>query len=122
LLGDLHFTENRHQAAIDAYQRAAALDPDNPEALNNLAWALAVRPEASPDELRRSLDLAGRAARIEPAPYILDTLAEAYFRNGRPRAALAAIEEAIRRAGPGDDKSYLRQQKDRFEAALEPTP
>src|SRR5690606_30580450 len=63
--------------------------------------------------LEDALELAERAVRATRRrdPNLLDTLAEAQFRAGRPRAAVATIEEAIALA---PHERYFREQRRRF--------
>jgi len=116
-LGDLYYQAGRIDRAAASYERAAKLAPADPEVLNNLAWVLVTRKDATGEDKARGLELARRAAAGKKTAYIMDTLAEALFVNGRPHEALSAIEQALRLAGPLDDKTYLREQRARFEAA-----
>lgn len=104
---------DRAEAAL---QRSLTLDPDNALTLNNLAWlyATAPPPHFNPEA---ALELALQAAAKAPKPAILDTLAEAYFVNGQPDKALAAIEEAL--AKESANRDYLMGQKHKYEKALE---
>ena len=91
------------------------MTPENASVLNNLAWLYATGPSPfrNPQD---ALDLALKAVALSPAPDILDTLAEAYYINGRYADALSAINEAISEGGP--QQSYFRKQKEKIEKAL----
>jgi len=119
LLGDVYIQAGETDQAIAAYERAVQLAPDDAETLNNLAWAFATKKGASAEEKARALDLAYRAAALKPSHYILDTLAEALYINGRPKKALEIINEALGLAQTPQDRSYLLKQKDKFEAAVD---
>ncbi len=96
--------------------RAALMhDPENASALNNLAWLYATGPSPfrNPQD---ALDLALKAAALSPEPSVLDTLAEAYYINGRYADAVSTINEAISEDGP--QQSYFLKQKEKFEKAL----
>jgi tetratricopeptide (TPR) repeat protein len=99
------------------YARLAERLYDRPgadaESLNFVAWEIAINPESTPDLLETALSLAERAVdeTDREQAHILDTLAEVHFQLGHRDEALAAIEEAIRRA-PGED--YYREQRRRF--------
>jgi tetratricopeptide (TPR) repeat protein len=81
------------EEAVALFQQIREADPDNPTALNNLAWLLRdLRPQ-------QALELAERAHRLRPdVPGIQDTLGLLLLRNGvdAPRAlkVLAAATEA----------------------------
>lgn len=76
-------------AAITAYERLLANNPNDAIALNNLAWMLKER------DLDRALTLAQKAAELEPdsAP-ILDTYGWLLHLNGDRAAALRQLERA----------------------------
>ncbi|SMC25192.1 Tetratricopeptide repeat-containing protein [Desulfacinum hydrothermale DSM 13146] len=110
--------KRRFQEAAVVLKRALKFAPNHPELLNNLAWlyATAPPPYRRPQE---ALDLALKAATIRPEPHILDTLAEAYFINGRFREALLIIRQAIAQE-PAKMDYYLEQER-KFLEALERT-
>jgi cytochrome c-type biogenesis protein CcmH/NrfG len=92
-LGDARLAVGDVGGAVDAYARAVAITPDDPGALNNLAWALLqdpVRwPEAEPI-IEKAL-----ARQPEPRGYYLDTLGVARLRKGDGQGALDAFRAAL---------------------------
>lgn len=116
-LGNLAFQRKDLGTAEGAYTRATRLDPQNPEILNNLAWLYVTAPEGEYRKPQEALRLAGEAAQLRPkAPYILDTLAEAYFVNGRTSEAVAIEQRALSLATERQD--YYRAQIERFRQTL----
>ena len=113
-LGDIYFQSGRLDPALAAYERAIELAPRDPEIMNNLAWALATREGASVEDKARALALAETAARLKPEPFILDTLAEALFQNGRPSEALRVIETALALNPDRELVEHLTRQKEKF--------
>lgn len=113
--GGLLLERQQFDRAEWALKRSLELDPENPNVLNNLAWlyATAPPPHFNPEA---ALKLAGLAAEREPNPAVLDTLAEAYYVNGRPEEALQAIDRAL--AGKPENLDYLLGQRKKFEAAM----
>jgi Zn-dependent protease with chaperone function len=113
--GALLFEKGRYSDAETVYRAALTHNPENATVLNNLAWLYATGPSPfrNPGE---ALDLALKAVDISPAPIFLDTLAEAYFINGRYADALATINEAI--SGGGPEQNHFLRQKKKFEKAL----
>lgn len=70
-LGNLLFAQEKYGEAEDEYRAALKAQPDNPEALNNLAWLLHSRRK-NPEEAEA---LAARAVALDPArPAFRDTL------------------------------------------------
>lgn len=96
-------------------KKALEMAPGDPTVLNNLAWLHATSPPPYFDP-QQSLELALRAAELNPAPHILDTLAEAYFVNSRSHEALAAIDRALEMQP--ENRSYYLRQKEKIERAL----
>lgn len=123
LLGDLKQEMDMDDEALQAYSRALAIEPNNPETLNNMAWLLVT--SAAP-ELRdpvKALSLAGRAVSLQPkAGFILDTLAAAYWANGMLKEALESEGRAID-LDPANHVFYRRQMQffmdNRYPADLE---
>ena len=80
------------------------LDPENADAMNNLAWAYC--------ELGANLDeavqLCERAVKLRPSSraYYLDTLGSVYLKQGRVKEAVEAFESAL--AATTERQSSLR--------------
>ena len=113
LLGDIHQSRGRLAEAAAAYERAVALDPRQARALNNLAWLYATSKDPALRRPERALALARRAAALDPAPHVLDTLAESYYVNGHFAEAMAAGRQALEAAGPAD-RAYFEAQLEKF--------
>lgn len=113
--GGLLYEKGRYSEAESVLNAALSMDPDNAGILNNLAWLYATTPEPfrNPSE---ALDLAERAAEIDPKAHVLDTLAEAYYINGLYDQAIEAIDQAIAKGGP--ELAHYMKQKKKFELAL----
>lgn len=118
-LGDTYLRLNILEEAIAAYEKTLELDPNSPLANNNLAWILATRENATPEDKLRALSLATTAARLSPLSFILDTLAEVLYINGRPELAVQAIDQAISRLQPHEKKEYYLNQRKKFTDAIE---
>lgn len=85
-------------AALPDLKRAVALAPDEPQALNYLAYAQIERGE----NLSEAKAMLERAAAMQPGDAaITDSLGWAYFRLGATAQALALLEKAAR-GEPGD--------------------
>jgi Zn-dependent protease with chaperone function len=111
-LGTLYYTRNQPKEAVAHLQRALALDADNPEILNTLAWVFATSKESPLFQPEKALVIAEKAAAISQQSHILDTLAEAYYVNGLTAKALATAEKAL--AAASGDRSYYVKQVERF--------
>jgi membrane associated rhomboid family serine protease len=100
-----------------AWERHAErlLEAERPPALilNDAAWLIVTADRPSERALAGAVELAERAVRATGGqdPNILDTLAEAQWRTGDERAALATIDEAI---ALQPDEPYFREQRRRF--------
>ena len=119
LLGDLKYSQNAFRETAEAYERSLALDPENPQVLNNLAWLYATSADESVRRPARALSLALQAETRDPSPHILDTLAECYFVNGDIAAAIHFEQRAVDTAK--EKHAYYRDQLERFRKALEGT-
>jgi len=114
LLGDLLYSRSLEGKAHTAYLQALQLEPDNPEALNNLAWLLLTSGDSEIRDPQRALSLARDAARIAPLPHVLDTLATAHWANGNIDEAVRIGTRALRQ-DPGQAHFY-RLQLERFQS------
>lgn len=108
MLGDLQYRRRNWEEARFAWEASLLRKPDNPVVLNNLAWLLATCEDERLRDPPRALALALQAARLQPSPFILDTLAESYFANGLYEDAVAAGERALE-AATGDRRHYEDQ-------------
>lgn len=117
LVGHIHYEQKRFISAAAAYESSLALQPDNPDAMNNLAWLLASEDEKQLHDAPRALKLAQKAIEIKQTPYIWDTLAQALFVNGRIQEAIKAEEEALA-LNPEDSHFYEAKLK-QFKQALD---
>jgi tetratricopeptide (TPR) repeat protein len=116
LAADFHYSRQDYTKARDMYEAILRTDKDHVHALNNLAWLLTTCPDESMRDHEKALALAGRAAGLSRAPFVLDTYAEALFANNRVEEALQAAQEALALAE--DRHAYYREQVKRFEAHL----
>ncbi|MBI5216360.1 MAG: DUF1028 domain-containing protein [Ignavibacteriae bacterium] len=85
--------------------------PDDPDVLNRIAFILATYDI----DRERALDLAKRAAKLEPTnDRVLSTLAECHFYLGHYDEAIAIGAELVKRS-PANDNFWKRLQKYREE-------
>lgn len=117
MLGNIHFERKDDAAAIAAYEKALALNPNEPDTLNNLAWVLATSDDTTLRDPTRALALAEQAIALKQAPHIWDTLAEAFYVNGRYEEAVVAQERALAMNPP--DRQHYEEQIEKFRQALE---
>jgi Zn-dependent protease with chaperone function len=117
LLGDLKYSQNFLRETADAYEQSLALDPENPQVLNNLAWLYATSEDESVRHPTRALSLALQAEKLDPSAHILDTLAECYFINGDIASAIHVEQRAVDTAK--EKHTYYQDQLERFRKALE---
>jgi tetratricopeptide (TPR) repeat protein len=96
-LGDAEVALGALDSAIQAYERARRLIPEDPALANNLAWALLQDDRRWPEAEPIIRDALARGP--EPRGYYLDTLGLLLLRQAEPAAALAAFREAL--ADPG---------------------
>jgi len=101
--------------SIDIYEKFLSAEPENPTALNNLAWVYATCEDTRLQNPQRALNLARKAALIIEEPHILDTLAESYYINGYHEEAIAAATRALSLAR--DNLSYYEEQLAKFKVA-----
>lgn len=91
-LAQMADAEGDHDTAIARYRRVVAITPDDPIALNNLAYSLAVHA----GKLDEALPLAQKAYGLAPkAPAILDTLGWIQLLRGQGAEAVRLLQEAV---------------------------
>lgn len=106
MLGDLYRSRQDWTGAADAYQKALALKPENPQASHDLASVLL----QSGGNLDFALSLAQTARRRLPnSPAIADTLGWIYYQKGAYRSAVDSLREALRlgeKTGAADNPTF----------------
>src|SRR3954463_7071904 len=96
-LGTALIQQGQLREAVDQWQEALAIQPENGNAASNLAWVFATCPEDSFRDGRHAVELAEKALRVSGRniPMIYKVLAAAYAESGR---FADAIESAQRSA------------------------
>jgi len=112
LLGNLYYDAGNFADTIKAYEASLAIEPDNPDILNNLAWLLATCEDKSFFNPERSLNLAKKAASLNQAPHIMDTLAESLYVNGRIKKAVSIERQALNSAK--ENRPYYKDRLEKF--------
>jgi Zn-dependent protease with chaperone function len=108
MLGAVSFELKKWEQTRSAYERTLELEYRQPGVLNNLAWFYLKCPDEEFLDRRRALELARDAIRLQQAPHIFDTLAEAYFQNSMYKEAYAAAKRAL--ATAEENFKYYRDQ------------
>ncbi|MBC8357260.1 MAG: tetratricopeptide repeat protein [Planctomycetes bacterium] len=82
--GDALLSVGKHAQAIEDYNAAVKLAPDNDGILNNLAWVLSTSPKDEVRDGKRAIELATKACEVTnfEMPHIISTLAAAYAESG----------------------------------------
>ncbi len=105
-LAAIYCRQGRHDDAEALFRDALREDAGNVEALNNLAWELALREPGQPGEALALVDRAiARGGRL---PALVDTRAVALIRSGDCRRALLELGDA-RAADPRNISLALHQ-------------
>ncbi len=101
--GNVRVKLNEFEEARKLYREALELEPENPQALNNLAWVLVIENR----DLAEAVALLRRALAADPEHrYLyLDSLAWARYRRGETAAARETLREALDQTPP--EESYL---------------
>jgi tetratricopeptide (TPR) repeat protein len=95
-LGNIEEYRGDHTAALAQFRKVVELDPDNPDALNNLAYLLNAY-KGQPDE---ALKYAQRAQELAPDdPDAADTMGWILYQKGLYRAAIPPLERAASHNG-----------------------
>jgi Flp pilus assembly protein TadD len=112
-LGAALMQSGRVTEATDEYRKALKSQPENVDALNNLAWALATCPQASLRNGTNAVALAQKAVQLSGGenPLMLRTLAAADAETGQYAAAMETARQALQLA--------TRQKNDALAATLQ---
>jgi len=87
-----------YQGALNDYKRALELNPKDPSIHNNLAWLYAKAKDEKFQDKIKALEHAVKAAELtnEKNAEVLDTLASAYFSNGKVAEAVETEKKALK--------------------------
>ena len=97
LLGHVESIGATPDAAIERYRAVINLEPENAEALNNLASLLSTKPQAVDEALR----FAQKAKELAPAdPNVSDTLGWVLYQKGLYSAAVLQLQDAAKSPNP----------------------
>ncbi len=96
-LGVLLVQNGDVRGGIEQWEISLQLNPDDGNALNNLAWVLATYPEDSIRDGKLAVELAEKATRLPGGnvPIVLRTLAAAYAESGDFSKAIGTAQRAI---------------------------
>jgi tetratricopeptide (TPR) repeat protein len=108
LIGDLMLIRKMEEKALAAYEKAYALEPVNPEIMNNLAWLLLTSEDLTLRDPQKALTLARGAATLQPKGHVLDTLATAYWANDLVEEAVRTEKQAAA-VDPAQKRYYMAQ-------------
>ncbi|HMO03476.1 MAG TPA: tetratricopeptide repeat protein [Kiritimatiellia bacterium] len=106
---------NRYEPAIAELEELLRRQPDDPRAMNNLAWMLATSTDLQFRDPARALQLAQDAVLLAPSDFhIWSTLAEAHRVNANFEQAVKAMMQAIdlagRRGASAETRESYRRQ------------
>jgi tetratricopeptide (TPR) repeat protein len=103
---DSYLSVGKHAEAIEDYEKAVKIKPDDTGILNNFAWVLATSPEDSLRDAKRSIQLSEHAAKLTEykQAHILSTLAAGYAESGDFDKAAEWSQKAVD-AGKNDSET-----------------
>jgi serine/threonine protein kinase/Tfp pilus assembly protein PilF len=97
-------TLGQYRERQEALRKGLKLEPEDPALLNGLAWALTLRPDATPGEWAEAGELAKRAVAANPKePAFWNTLGLAQLRAGHWSPAAEALGKSIELQSQGGD-------------------
>jgi len=109
-LANYYSNRRKYGKATVFFQKALALKPDDLMSLNNFAWMLCTAKETLYRNPKLALILALRAYSKSKKPYIMDTLAEAYYSNGMYKKAFQIQRSIFKKHQDALDKMNLKAQ------------
>ncbi len=120
-LSSLYIEIDQEKKALMALYQTHELSPDDPETLNNLAWLLLTIEDKALRDYDLGFELAQEATDLKPAPHVLDTLAEAYWRQNDLSMAITIEEEILKNWGNVDNINHYVQQLEKFKSSYKTT-
>lgn len=123
-LGVLLVQNRDVRAGIEQWEMSLRIDPDDGNALNNLAWVLATYPADTIRDGKRAVELAEKAAVLPggEAPIVLRTLAASYAEAGDFSSAVDTAQHALDLATGQNNTSLLATLRHEIELYQARTP
>ena len=123
-LGVLLVQSGDVRAGIEQWETSLQIDPDDGNALNNLAWVLATFPADPIRDGKRAVELAEKATTLPGGniPVVLRTLAAAYAEAGDFSKATNTAQRAIDLATAQNNSSLLATLRHELELYQARTP
>ena len=91
-LGFIYYCQKNIEASIETLEKAVALDPEYPNALNSLGFIYAEEKI----DMKKALHYCKKAVELRPEhPAYLDSLGWAYFKNGELGEARTQLRKAL---------------------------
>jgi tetratricopeptide (TPR) repeat protein len=115
-LMELYEKNGRRDDLMKILDKALPIEPAG--AHNEIAWLLATSKYPQIFDPLTAEKHAQQAVELDPDPMYLDTLAEAYYAQGKYGLAISIIKEAI--AAQPDDLQYYEDQLEKFQKARGP--
>jgi len=114
--GDTRLSIGQHAEAIEDYNVALKVQPEDGGLLNNLAWVLATSPDDEIRDGQRALELATKACELTDykEAHILSTLASAYAELGDFETAIKWSEKSVE-LGEGEMKDQLSKELESYQ-------
>ena len=112
-LMELYEKTGRRDGLLRTFEKVLPLEPAG--AHNEIAWCMAVSKHSEIFDPVSAAKHASIAVELEPHPWYIDTLAEAYYSGGKYNLAVALIKEAI--AKKPSDLHYYEDQLEKFRKA-----
>jgi len=114
--GDAYLSLSKHKDAIDDYEEALELSPEDDGVLNNLAWVLATTPKDDLRDGQRSVDYALSACKLTDykEAHVLSTLASGYAEMGDFEKAREWATKAVELAGSKQQKENLSKELESY--------
>jgi tetratricopeptide (TPR) repeat protein len=123
-LGILLVQSGDVRAGIEQWEISLQIDPDDGNALNNLAWVLATYPVDAIRDGKRAVELAAKATTLPggDVPIVLRTLAAAYAESGDFSKAIDTAQRAIDLSTTQNNTSLLATLRHEIELYQARTP
>jgi tetratricopeptide (TPR) repeat protein len=118
--GDAYLNLGDHAAAVEDFEKALGVEPEDSALLNNFAWVLATSPDDNVRDGDRAIELATKACELTDykTPHILSTLAAAYAEKGDFETARKWSQQAV----DMDDKEHDEQLRKELASYKENKP